>query len=69
MAVRLSASSAGRPLPPGRFLVFISLRGGADPRVIVPLEELGKLKKSNDFIWNRTHDLPASTNYAAACPF
>jgi hypothetical protein len=27
MAVRLSASCAGRPLPPGRFLVLISVRG------------------------------------------
>jgi hypothetical protein len=26
MAVRLSASRAGRPLPPGRFLVLISVR-------------------------------------------
>jgi hypothetical protein len=27
MAVRLSALRAGRPLPPGRFMVLISVRG------------------------------------------
>jgi hypothetical protein len=46
MAVRLSASCAGRPLPPGTLLVLISLRGGVDPRAIVRLEGLGQLKKS-----------------------
>jgi hypothetical protein len=46
MAVRLSALRAGRPLPPGRFLVPIYVRGWVDPRVTVQLEGLGKLKKS-----------------------
>jgi hypothetical protein len=46
MAVRLSAIKAGRPLPPGRFLALISVRGCVDPRVIMRLEELGELKKS-----------------------
>jgi hypothetical protein len=32
MAVRFSASRAGGPLPPGRFLVLISIRGLVDPR-------------------------------------
>jgi hypothetical protein len=32
MAVRLSGLSAGRPLPPGRFLVLISVRGWVDPQ-------------------------------------
>jgi hypothetical protein len=32
--------------PPGRFLVFISVRGRVDPRAIGRLERLGKLKKN-----------------------
>jgi hypothetical protein len=44
MAVRFSGPRAGRPSPPGRFLVLISVRGWVDPRAIVRLEELGQLK-------------------------
>jgi hypothetical protein len=44
MVVRLSALCAGCPLPPGRFLVLISVRGWVDPRAIVWLEGLGQLK-------------------------
>jgi hypothetical protein len=44
MTVRLSALRAGSPLPPGRFLVLISVRGCVDPRAIVQLEGLGRLK-------------------------
>jgi hypothetical protein len=59
MAVRFSALNTGLPLPPGRFLVHIYIRGWVDPRVIVRLEGLGQLKKSNDHFGNRTRDLPA----------
>jgi hypothetical protein len=60
MAVKLSALSASCPLSPGRFLVLISVRGWVDPRSIVRLEVLGKLKKkSHDLIGNRTSNLPA----------
>jgi hypothetical protein len=31
-------------LTPGRFLVFISVTGGVDPRIIVRLQGLGQLK-------------------------
>jgi hypothetical protein len=58
MAARLSALHAGRFLPPGRFMVLISVRGWVDPRVIVRLEGLGKLKK-NTSSRTRTGDLPA----------
>jgi hypothetical protein len=46
MAVRLSALRGGRHLPPGTFLVLISVRGWVDRKVIVRLEGLGQLKKS-----------------------
>jgi hypothetical protein len=44
MAVRLSVLHAGRPLLPGIFVVLISVIGWFDPRAIVRLEGLGKLK-------------------------
>jgi hypothetical protein len=44
MAVRLSASRAGRPVPAGRFREIISVRGWVAPRAIVRLEGLGQLK-------------------------
>jgi hypothetical protein len=44
MTVRLSASRAGHPLPPEKYLVLISLRSWVDPRIIMRLEGLGQLK-------------------------
>jgi hypothetical protein len=46
-------------IPPGRFLVFISVRGLVDLRVIVRLEGLGRLNEINDFIGNQIRDLSA----------
>jgi hypothetical protein len=50
MVVRLSASRAGRPLPPGRFLVL--LEAGSTPRI-------RSIERCNDLIGNRTRDRPA----------
>jgi hypothetical protein len=58
MAARLSALHAGHLLSPKKFLVLISVRGWVDPRAIVWLEGLGKLKKSTSSR-TRTGDLPA----------
>jgi hypothetical protein len=45
MALRMSSLRAGRPLPPGRFLVLISVRSWVDPG----LEGLDQLK--NPMTW------------------
>jgi hypothetical protein len=57
-AVGLSASRPGRPLPPGKFLVLISVRCWVDPKAIVWLERLGKLKIIH-LIGIQSRDLPA----------
>jgi hypothetical protein len=70
--VNLSALRAGCSLPPGRFLVLISVRGWVDPSARVRLEGLGQLEKnpphrdSNPRSSGLQHS--ASTNYATACP-
>jgi hypothetical protein len=72
MAARLSALRAGRFLPTGRFLVLIFVRGWVDPRAIVRLKELGKMKKFHLIRdMNRRPSAlqhSASTNSATACP-
>jgi hypothetical protein len=46
MAMRLSALGAGSTLPPGKFLVLISVRGWVDLSDIVRLEGLDQLKNA-----------------------
>jgi hypothetical protein len=60
MAGRLAALGVGRPLPAKIFLVLISIRDWVDPKAIVRLEGLGKLKKKiNVLIGTWTRDLQA----------
>jgi hypothetical protein len=58
MAVRLSDLTAGRSLPPGRFLVLISVRSWVDPRASAAGRFIST-EKSNYLIGKRTRDLPA----------
>jgi hypothetical protein len=58
MAMRLSVLRAGYPLHPGIFLILKSVRCWVDPRDIVQLEGLGKLKKIHP-ISIRSRDLSA----------
>jgi hypothetical protein len=46
MEMRLSVLRAGRTLPPGIFVVLISVRGLADPREMVRLEGSGQLENA-----------------------
>jgi hypothetical protein len=59
MTMRLLALRADSALPPGIFVVLISVGRRVNPRAIVRLEGLGKLKKITDLIGNGAHDLPA----------
>jgi hypothetical protein len=59
MAVRLSALRAGRDLFQKNLLILISVRGSVKPRVMVGLEELGKLKKVCDLDGTRNSNLLA----------
>jgi hypothetical protein len=54
MAVRLSALRPGHILPPGTFLVLISLRDWVDPRAIVHLERLSQLKNPANWCYIST---------------
>jgi hypothetical protein len=50
---------AGRPLPPGRFMVLISIRGWVDPRGHSAAGRIRSVEKSNGLFGNRTRDLPS----------
>jgi hypothetical protein len=59
MAVRLSALRAGLPLPPGRFMVLISVRGWVHHKAHIAARRIRWIENCNYLIGNRTSDLPA----------
>jgi hypothetical protein len=63
MTVRSLALRAGRPLPPGTFLVLISVRGWVDHRTILRLEGLGQFKNPVTSSGNE----PATFRFVAWC--
>jgi hypothetical protein len=62
MAVRLSALRDGRPLPPGRFLVLISVKRLSRPQGHRAAGKIRSIEKSNELIGNRIRDLPACSS-------
>jgi hypothetical protein len=55
----LAALRAGRCLPPGTFLVLISVKCLSRPQGHIAAGRIMSIEKSNDFIGIRTHDLPS----------
>jgi hypothetical protein len=67
MEARLCVLRAGRTLPPGKFVVLISVRGSVDARAIVLPDILGKFeKKKIPLIGTRARDLPVCSIYSAS---
>jgi hypothetical protein len=59
MALKLSGLRAGRPSPPGRFLVLISVKRLSRPHGHSVAGRIKLIKKFNDLIGDRTRNLPA----------
>jgi hypothetical protein len=55
----VSALRSGRALRPENLPVLIPVRVSANPRAVMGLEVLSKLKTFNDLIGTRARDLPA----------
>jgi hypothetical protein len=58
MAARFSAQCAGRPLPPGRFVVLISVKRLSRPQGHSGAGRIRSIAKSDYYIGNRTRGLP-----------
>jgi hypothetical protein len=56
MAIKLAALRAGRPLPPLRFLILISVR--VEPKGHSGAGRIRSIEKSKHVIGNRTRDIP-----------
>jgi hypothetical protein len=67
MAMKLSALRAGCNLPPGRFLVLISVKRPRRPQGHSEAGRIRLIEKSNDLIGNRTCDLPACSLVPQPC--
>jgi hypothetical protein len=61
MTARLSALRTGRPLPPGRFLILISVRDRVDPKAHSATRRIRWIENFNDLIGNRSSELPVSS--------
>jgi hypothetical protein len=59
MAVRMSALRAGRPLPPRKIPGTHFCYKLSRPQGHSAAGRIRSTENSNDFIWNRTRDLPA----------
>jgi hypothetical protein len=67
MAVRLSALRASRPLPPAWLLVPISIKRLSWTQGHSEAGRTTSTEKSNDLIWNQTHELTACNTLPQPC--